>query len=159
MPADSRDSTLETILSQSDERYRLRVRVINENAWQNLFARNMFIRETNGEALEDFKEHVVERTAQLSIDWGDGTSEDHLVATNVERSGFFFAPDQIGKRMKEWGAEEFARRTMGFVHEKALESRSWLKLHEVAGLTGLNEVYAQVCAGELDANQGLIVRL
>ena len=35
-----------------DEKYRLKVRVINENAWQNLFARNMFVRETDGAKLE-----------------------------------------------------------------------------------------------------------
>ncbi len=34
-----------------DPKHRLKVRVINENAWQNLFARNMFVREESGEAL------------------------------------------------------------------------------------------------------------
>ena len=37
----------------ADPKYRLRVRVINENAWQNLFARNMFVRETDGAKLVD----------------------------------------------------------------------------------------------------------
>ena len=36
----------------ADPNYRIKVRVINENAWQNLFARNMFVREPRGEALE-----------------------------------------------------------------------------------------------------------
>ncbi len=36
-----------------DERYRLKVRIVNENAWQNLFARNMFVREPDGAKLED----------------------------------------------------------------------------------------------------------
>ncbi len=39
----------------ADEQHRIKVRVINENAWQNLFARNMFIRETSGEKLEEFE--------------------------------------------------------------------------------------------------------
>ncbi|NJL29953.1 MAG: phosphoenolpyruvate carboxykinase (ATP), partial [Thermoanaerobaculia bacterium] len=38
----------------ADPRYRLKVRVINENAWQNLFARNMFVRENDGAKLVDF---------------------------------------------------------------------------------------------------------
>ena len=38
-----------------DPRYRLNVRVINENAWQNLFARNMFVREADGEKLAGFE--------------------------------------------------------------------------------------------------------
>ena len=37
----------------ADSQYRLNVRVVNENAWQNLFARNMFVRETEGEKLRD----------------------------------------------------------------------------------------------------------
>lgn len=39
----------------TDPNYRLNVRVINENAWQNLFARNMFVREEDGEKLLDHK--------------------------------------------------------------------------------------------------------
>lgn len=38
----------------ADPRYRLNVRVVNENAWQNLFARNMFVREKDATKLEDF---------------------------------------------------------------------------------------------------------
>lgn len=37
----------------ADPRYRINVRVINENAWQNLFARNMFVRATDGSNLLD----------------------------------------------------------------------------------------------------------
>ncbi|MES1211057.1 MAG: phosphoenolpyruvate carboxykinase (ATP), partial [Acidobacteriota bacterium] len=39
----------------ADPRYRLNVRVITENAWHNLFARNMFIREEDGEKLASFE--------------------------------------------------------------------------------------------------------
>ncbi len=39
----------------TDPRYRIKVRVINENAWQNLFARNMFVREEDPANLEGFE--------------------------------------------------------------------------------------------------------
>ncbi len=39
----------------ADPAYRLRVRVVTEYAWHNLFARNMFIRETDPEALASFE--------------------------------------------------------------------------------------------------------
>ena len=39
----------------ADSRYKLGIRVINEHAWSNLFAHNMFLR-PNDEALENFKE-------------------------------------------------------------------------------------------------------
>ena len=38
----------------ADPRYRLPVRVVTEQAWHNLFARNMFVRESRPEALRDF---------------------------------------------------------------------------------------------------------
>jgi phosphoenolpyruvate carboxykinase (ATP) len=38
----------------ADPAYRLKVRVINELAWHNLFARNMFLRESDGRVLEEF---------------------------------------------------------------------------------------------------------
>ncbi len=38
----------------ADPEYRLNVRVVNELAWHNLFARNMFVRESDGAALESF---------------------------------------------------------------------------------------------------------
>ncbi|MDH3254939.1 MAG: phosphoenolpyruvate carboxykinase (ATP) [Acidobacteriota bacterium] len=41
--------------SGADPDYRLRVRVINEFAWQNLFARNMFVRERRGRRLIEFE--------------------------------------------------------------------------------------------------------
>ncbi|HEX7181443.1 MAG TPA: phosphoenolpyruvate carboxykinase (ATP) [Thermoanaerobaculia bacterium] len=39
----------------ADPRYRLKVRVVTETAWHNLFARNMFIREEDGRALSSFE--------------------------------------------------------------------------------------------------------
>jgi phosphoenolpyruvate carboxykinase (ATP) len=39
----------------ADPRYRIKVRVITEEAWHSLFARNMFIRELDPDALEEFE--------------------------------------------------------------------------------------------------------
>ena len=39
----------------ADPDYRISVRVINENAWHNMFVRNMFLREFDKDALERFK--------------------------------------------------------------------------------------------------------
>ncbi|MEM1206600.1 MAG: phosphoenolpyruvate carboxykinase (ATP) [Acidobacteriota bacterium] len=39
----------------ADPDQRLKVRVVNENAWQNLFARNMFLREDDAEVLAGFE--------------------------------------------------------------------------------------------------------
>lgn len=39
----------------ADPRYRIKVRVITQDAWHSLFARNMFIRELDADALEEFE--------------------------------------------------------------------------------------------------------
>ena len=50
----SRDVFVQDCYAGADEENRIKVRVINENAWHNLFARNMFIQPDNGH-LENFQ--------------------------------------------------------------------------------------------------------
>ena len=49
----------------ADPNYRLRVRVINEFAWHNLFARNMFVREPDGSVLETFEPDARQTAAEI----------------------------------------------------------------------------------------------
>ncbi|GAB3685290.1 DUF2855 family protein [Salinisphaera aquimarina] len=77
----------------------------------------------------------------------------------AERSEFFFAPSHIQKRVKEWGADDFGHRTSTFLRDATVATRDWLTLKTIDGLTGLAEVYPEVCAGRIPADQGLIVKL
>jgi phosphoenolpyruvate carboxykinase (ATP) len=82
----------------ADPRYRLNVRVITENAWHNLFARNMFIREENGAVLSSFEPNfTVLNVASLDADpQRDGT-----------RTGTFILLD-LAKRMVLIGGTVYA---------------------------------------------------
>ena len=82
----------------ADPSYRLRVRVINENAWQNLFASNMFIRETDGDVLRDFEpEFTVVNAPSFRADPdADGT-----------HSGTFILLE-LGRKMALIGGTEYA---------------------------------------------------
>ncbi len=82
----------------ADPNYRLKVRVINENAWQNLFARNMFISETESEKLRDFEPDftVVNAPSFLADPEADGT-----------HSGTFILLD-LGCRMALIGGTQYA---------------------------------------------------
>jgi hypothetical protein len=88
--------------------------------------------------------------------WDESSPGEGLIR---ERSDFFFAPAHIQKRMQDWGPNGFAEKTAGFMQETALKSRAWLKLKKIDGLQGLGEIYSDVCAGRLAADQGLIVEL
>jgi len=82
----------------ADPRYRMPVRVITENAWHCLFARNMFVREDDPQKLAAFQpEFVVLSVASLQADPGrHGT-----------RSGTFILLD-LARRMVLIGGTQYA---------------------------------------------------
>jgi phosphoenolpyruvate carboxykinase (ATP) len=82
----------------ADPRYRLKVRVVTENAWHCLFAQNMFIREENPDVLRSFEpSFVVWNVASLAADpAADGT-----------RSGTFILLD-LSRRMVLIGGTQYA---------------------------------------------------
>lgn len=74
-----------------------------------------------------------------------------------ERSHQFFAPSHIQQRMKDWGPEEFGKRSISYVMNSSAKSRAWLKINELHGVNALAEVYQDVCDGKIAADQGLVV--
>jgi phosphoenolpyruvate carboxykinase (ATP) len=69
----------------ADERYRLNVRVVTEQAWHNLFARNMFIDEEDGAALESFEPgFTVVQAPDLAADpESDGTNSETFIVVHL----------------------------------------------------------------------------
>lgn len=88
--------------------------------------------------------------------WDESRSEEGIIAS---RSEFFFAPTHIQKRMKDWGPVGFEQKTQTFMFGTTVKCRQWLKFKTVNGLSGLTEVYPDVCAGNIAADEGLIVQL
>ena len=74
-----------------------------------------------------------------------------------ERSQQFFAPSHVQQRMKEWGAAEFNKRSMRYVMMSAEKTLSWLDIKQLDGIESLLEVYADVCEGNIAANEGLVI--
>lgn len=68
----------------ADPKYRIKVRVITQFAWHNLFARNMFIRETDCEKLADFEpDFTVFGCPLFQADpENDGTTSPTVIAVN-----------------------------------------------------------------------------
>ncbi|MFC3076671.1 DUF2855 family protein [Phenylobacterium terrae] len=68
----------------------------------------------------------------------------------------FFAPDQIQKRLKEWGLAAFQQRydeaLRGFVADA-----TWLKLRHRRGVEALQALYADVLEGRVRPDEGHIV--
>ena len=74
-----------------------------------------------------------------------------------ERSHQFFAPSHIQQRIKDWGAEEFGKRSVDYVMRSTTKSKAWLKVNKLKGVDGLANVYGDVCSGNVAADEGLIV--
>ncbi len=71
----------------ADPRFRLRVRVITEKAWHNLFARNMFVREDDPAKLAEFAPEflVVDACGFDAVPERDGTRTSTFILLNFAR--------------------------------------------------------------------------
>ncbi|MEM6700606.1 MAG: DUF2855 family protein, partial [Bacteroidota bacterium] len=76
-----------------------------------------------------------------------------------ERSQLFFAPAQIQKRIKEWGMDEYNRKTNTFLATAAAKTKSWLTFKTINGLEELAAIHPAVCEGKISAQEGLIVEM
>lgn len=86
--------------------------------------------------------------------WGEPRQLDGIIA---ERSHVFFAPSHIQQRMQDWGADEFGKRSNTYVMKSVANSRAWLKINELQGITGLANIYNDVCDGKIAADEGIVV--
>ena len=86
--------------------------------------------------------------------WADLKPKEGIIE---ERSQFFFAPEHISKRIKEWGGKGFNEKTTAFIMQTAAKMRTWLKFRQINGLHELAAIHPQVCEGAIPSNEGLIV--
>lgn len=86
--------------------------------------------------------------------WDEPRQLDGII---TERSQQFFAPGHIQQRLKDWGPEEFGKRSLYYVSNSISKSRSWLKIKEINGVAGLSDVYGDVCDGNIAADEGIVV--
>ena len=114
----------------------------------------------NAEVLGRLHAHLganMVRTLNVGLTHWESPRKDHKI--NRDRSEFFFAPSQIQKRMKEWGAEGFGEKSSAFIQQTAAKSESWLELKKIDGLDGVEKIYSEALRGDMRPQEGLIVEL
>ena len=71
----------------------------------------------------------------------------------------FFAPDQAKQRMKDWGADGFAKnlgaRWIPFLNS----AKDWMNVKNHDGVDGFTSVYNTLLRGDIPANEGHLIRL
>lgn len=72
---------------------------------------------------------------------------------------FFFAPAQIQKRLKDWGAEEFQRRARDAWFGFRDASAAWLHVVSARGRQALERVYQDTLAGRTRPQDGHVLSL
>ncbi len=89
--------------SGADEKYRMPVRIINETAWHNLFARNMFIRAQTEEELKDFQPQftVLHMPHFHAVPELDGTNSEAFVILNFARKMVLIGGTQYAGEIKK----------------------------------------------------------
>jgi phosphoenolpyruvate carboxykinase (ATP) len=87
----------------ADPRYRIRVRVVTEAAWQSLFARNMFVREADPDRLADFEpDFVVLDAMSFRADpASDGTRTATFILVGFDRRTVLIGGTQYAGEIKK----------------------------------------------------------
>jgi NADPH:quinone reductase-like Zn-dependent oxidoreductase len=110
-------------------------------------------------------------TAAIHRHFGDALAYDCTIGAthwSAERSGadlpgpkpaFFFAPGQIVKRSKEWGAQELAARLDAAWAKFCDASDAWLRVERSQGREALERVYRDTLGGRTDPAVGHILSL
>jgi len=70
---------------------------------------------------------------------------------------FFFAPDRIRQRMKDWGPAELGARFQAQLKD-FIAGNTWLTLKHHTGPEALQALYAEVVGGKVSPDEGHIVR-
>ena len=86
----------------------------------------------------------------------DRRSLDIVEDTKMVR---FFAPDQIRKRVREWGAGEFDRRYNEALQAYIRHSRGWLHIVEGFGPKKVVEVFERVSRNQVRPDEGNLLSL
>ncbi|MCL4116057.1 UNVERIFIED_CONTAM: hypothetical protein GTU68_007459 [Idotea baltica] len=76
-----------------------------------------------------------------------------------ERISRFFVPMHAQERIKEWGISEFNKRTNDFINDAVRKSSSWLSIRTLKGLENLDEIHPQVCIGQANPKEGIIIKV
>ena len=68
----------------------------------------------------------------------------------------FFAPSEVGRRLEQWGREEYARRCADALSLFVDGSRGWLTVDQRSGAPEVEQAWADVVAGDVTPDTGVM---
>lgn len=127
----------------------------------------------NADIINALKDHLGDNMKHIInvgfTHWDSNTPDSNTADNNTQnsntasdpsaRSTSFFAPSHIQKRIKDWGAQEFGKRSTRFIMKSTMASQSWLNVKRISGINGMAGIYQNVCEGNIPANEGIVIEL
>ncbi len=100
---EGREVFVQDLLAGADDRYRMPIRVVNEKAWHNLFARNMFVRIDDAAALAAHQPEytVIHAPGFLADPERDGTRSSAFVLAHPGRKLILIGGTQYAGEIKK----------------------------------------------------------
>lgn len=71
----------------------------------------------------------------------------------------FFAPSEVGRRIEQWGREEYGRKCADAIAVFAAASHAWLDVEQRTGVEGATSAWADVYAGAIAPSTGVVARV
>ena len=110
--------------------------------------------------LNKLNEHYGENLMHcLNVGITHRAESGHHTDIPEDRKSFFFAPGHIQKRMSDWGPQEFFKRSGTFLQQSIADSKRWMKVSDLNGLSDLEEKFQAIADGKIAPELGLIVRM
>jgi len=75
------------------------------------------------------------------------------------RPTFFFAPDRVSARTKQWGADELNAQVATAWHDFVTFSDPWILRRHVRGAAKITKVYESLLRGDVDPAEGFVCSL
>ncbi len=82
----------------------------------------------------------------------------HRAAVTGPRPTFFFAPAQIGKRVGDWGGEEYQKKLTEAWTFLRDATAPWLDVHERTGIEDAEDAYHRLLAGQVGGREAAVIR-
>lgn len=112
----------------------------------------------NGQLLHDLHHHFGAQMKHSCIvgasHWEERSTQHHLPGAKPQ---FFFAPVQLQKRHKDWGAAGVEARYGEAARDFTATTDAWLKIVHGSGHASIGQVYAQMLEGKVPPEQGHIL--
>lgn len=114
----------------------------------------------NSKLLADIHAHLGDNLAHcLNVGLTHWSASGSDTGIPEQKREFFFAPSHIQMRLKEWGAEEFDKKSSQFIYDAASKSADWMTIERLQGVEALAEIYTDVCDGKLTPERALVIDL